>query len=95
MNALILGHLIHRAIARNSSESLFLRAFTIFGMASPLLMVVYAFAQSDDPFLRASMLISGLEKIVLALVVSLAVRALFALGRELRAAQGGVGEAAA
>lgn len=56
--------------------------FTVCGVLTPMLLIVYAFATSPEAIERAQIVVQGLESTVFALVAALAVRALYVFGLE-------------
>lgn len=73
--------------APRAPAHVFAWAFTVFAMAAPILLVIYAFAISPDAAQRAQIVVNGLESTVFALVATLALRAFFGSGVKSKASR--------
>jgi len=85
MNKLVLSAPV--SADTRAHANVFLSVFAAFGMAAPILLVIYAFVSSTDAIERTQLIVGGLESTVLVLVAALALRLVVGLRVKARSAR--------
>jgi hypothetical protein len=77
LNTMMIGGALLDSCSRRFGRSLFHLAFAGVATIAPQVLLAYAAVSISDPALRAHAMVGGCERIVLALALSLAVRAVY------------------